>query len=400
MNSYKIINTAIYSLKLLIISLLLIACENNPVKEETEEPKSKDNGKQEQDGINISALKFDNLNLKTDSIPRRILQDIVKANGHLEVPPQHEATVTNVIGANISNINVIEGDRVKKGQILAYISHPDLIEIQTDYIKAYNQSQFLEQELLRQKELYEKEVGSGKDYQKIQSDYNATKGAVKGLELKLNQLNLSTDKIKDGHIYKSTPIISPIKGYIEKVFVTIGQYNEPQTALFKVINNEHVHADIMVFEKDVHRIEVDQNISFTVESAPGTVFNARIYSVGKKFEKDPKAIHVHAEINNKNELLIPDMYINAKIDVGQHKVKALPEEAIIIENDRSYIFRAEKGNEQNWRFYRTEITTGAKHEGWVEIKFLEAQPEKSIYAWNKGYYLISEMNKSQNTHHH
>ncbi len=88
---------------------------------------------------------------------------MVEANGQLEVLPQHEATVTAILGANVTSIKVIEGDQVSRGQVLAYISHPNLTRLQTDYIRAYSQLQFLEKENQRQKRLYEEEVGSGKN---------------------------------------------------------------------------------------------------------------------------------------------------------------------------------------------------------------------------------------------
>ena len=52
-----------------------------------------------------------------------------RQTGNLEVPPQNEATVTAIVGSNVTLIKVIEGDKVSKGQVLAYLSHPNLIKI-------------------------------------------------------------------------------------------------------------------------------------------------------------------------------------------------------------------------------------------------------------------------------
>jgi len=45
---------------------------------------------------------------------------VVEANGHLQVPPQNMASVTAIVGANVSSIKVFLGDKVKKGQVLAH----------------------------------------------------------------------------------------------------------------------------------------------------------------------------------------------------------------------------------------------------------------------------------------
>jgi cobalt-zinc-cadmium efflux system membrane fusion protein len=341
--------------------------------------------------------------MKVDTMPTRPISGVVEANGQLEVPPQHEATVTAIVGGNTTSIKVIEGDKVNKGQVLAYLSHPILTEIQTKYITAYNRSEYLEQEYHRQKKLYEEGVGSGKTFQETKSDYQSMKGEVKGYEAQLRQLNLKVEKIRNGDVYEQVPVVSPIDGYIEKVLIQLGQYIQPQTGMFKIVNTEHIHADLMVFEKDVYKVKEGQKISFTVESVPGSRLTAEIYSVGKQFEQTPKAVHVHAEIEQKKEFLIPGMYINGKIHTENKAVNALPESAIFEEEGKPYIFLAEQHNEDGeteWAFKPVEIRTGVIDEGWVEINLLEPLPKGTKVAWNNAYYLISEMKKSQTSHSH
>ena len=358
----------------------------------------------EEGEVHLSQLKYSSLGFKVDEIPTRPLSGVVEANGQLEVPPQHEATVTAILGANVTSIVVIEGDKVKKGQTLATLAHPNLSQLQTNYVRAYNQMQFLEKEYDRQKKLYEESVGSGKTFQQTQADYLSMKGEVKGYEAQLRQLSLNVEKIQRGDIYQNVPVVSPIDGYIEKVEVQIGQFVDPQKTMFMIVNNDHIHADLMVFEKDVYKVKKGQDIFFTVESVPGATLKAKIYSVGKQFEQNPKAVHVHAEIDKKEDFLIPGMYINGKIHTGEKPVLALPESAIIEEDGKPYIFIAnaphQEGDEMEWGFKAIEIRTGLVDEGWVEIKLLEPLPKGTKVAWNNAYYLISEMKKGSTEHDH
>jgi len=411
-------NQIIKLIALLYLAGFVSACANNTEDDghnhkEGEEHESHE-GHDEEEGhedheeeglgeVHLSNLKFESLKMKVDTMPSRPLSGVVEANGKLEVPPQHEATVTAVVGGNITSIKVIEGDKVNKGQVLAYLSHPDLTEIQTKYITAYNRSEYLEQEYNRQKKLFEEKVGSGKTLQEIKSDYFSIKGEVKGYEAQLRQLNLNVGKIRKGDVYEQVPVVSPIDGYIEKVLIQLGQYIQPQTGMFKIVNIQHIHADLMVFEKDVYKVKKGQKVSFTVQSVPDSHLSAKIYSVGKQFEQNPKAIHVHAEIEQKNEFLIPGMYINGKIHMESKTLKSLPKEAIIEEEGKPYIFIAEQHNEDGeteWAFKPVEIRTGITDEGWVEINLLEPLPDGVKVAWNNAYYLISEMKKSQTSHSH
>ncbi|WP_296620435.1 efflux RND transporter periplasmic adaptor subunit [Marivirga sp.] len=400
-------NQIIYILALFLFGISIAGCDSKSTEKENKlNDKSEEESAHKEEGISslhLSNLKFESLGIKVDSLPTRSLSGIVEANGQLEVPPQHEATVTGILGANVTSIKVIEGDKVKKGQVLAFLSHPNLTNLQSNYIKAYSQFQYLEKEMQRQKRLYDEEVGSGKDYQETLANYQSMNGEVKGYEAQLKQLSLNIEKIQDGEIYQYVPVVSPINGFIEKVKVQIGQYVEPQTEMFIIVNTEHVHADLMVFEKDVHKVEVGQQIKFSVASAPGADLSAKIYSVGKKFEQNPKAVHVHAEIDQKENFLIPGMYITARIETSNTEVMALPEEAIIEEEGKPYIFTAkshQEGGKTEWTFDAIEVRTGISADGWVEIKLLKPLPEGTLVAWSDAYYLISEMNKSKASHSH
>lgn len=361
------------------------------------------NDAEEMNAVHLSAQKFNSLNIKIDTIPIRALSGVVNANGRLELFPQHKAIVTAILGANVIDIKVIEGERVKKSQVLAYLSHPNLTNLQIAYIKVYNQMQFLEKEYDRQKRLYNEGIGSGKTYQQTQADYQTIKGEAKGFEAQLKQLSIDVRQVRDGNISPSVPVVSPIDGYIEKILIQTGQFIDPQSPMFGVINIDYIHADLMVFEKDVYKVKKGQKVSFTVQSVPDKNLSAIIFSVEKNFERDPMAVRVHAEIDQKEHFLIPGMYIRGKIHTESESVKALPEEAIIIEEGKPYIFMAhtrQESEKMEWVFSPVEIRTGISSEGWVEINLLEPLPKNAKVAWNNAYYLIGEMKKGETSHEH
>lgn len=410
-------------LALILIIFFFIGCNDKPadnydLKEGKNQESQKGKGHKEHareghspeehghEGMNkvhLSALKFNNLGIKVDTLPIRSLSGGIYVNGRLALFPQHQAMVSAILGANVTAIKVIEGEKVKKGQVLAYLSHPNLTNIQTDYIRAYNQMQFLEKEYERQKRLYDEGVGSGKTFQQSLADYRAMKGEAIGLESQLKQLSINVRKVRDGDIFQHVPVVSPIDGNIEKVLVQIGQFVNAQAEILGIINIDHVHADLMVFEKDVYQVKEGQKVTFKVESVPSKTLSAKIFSVGKNFEQNPRAVHVHAEIEQKEYFLIPGMYINGKIHTQSTSVNALPEEAIIVEEGKSYIFMAEVHQEDGkteWMFEPLEIRTGTSDEGWVEINLLEPLPKGVQVAWNNAYYLIAEMKKSETSHEH
>lgn len=373
--------------------LALSGCNQKP-EAATENENQEENAEGDLTSVVLTAQQFNALGMKVYTLSKRNFSSVVVANGQLEVLPQNEASVTAIIGANITSIDVFEGKKVNKGQVLAYLSHPDLLNLQTRYLNAWNQLQYTDKEYQRQKRLYEEEVGSGKDFQKIQSDFLSLTGEVRNLEAQLKLLKLDPEKIKQGDIVEQVPVISPINGFIEKVNVKTGQYAEPQMQMFEVINNDHIHADLMVFEKDVYKVKEGQNVTFAIESLPGETLSAKIFAVGKSFEQNPKAVHVHAEIENKKGLLISGMYITGRIATGEDYAFALPEGAIVNEDGKQVIFISEQEGD-NWKFEPVEILTGQQEDGIVEIKLLSPLKNGSLVAMNNAYYLLSEMKKGE-----
>jgi cobalt-zinc-cadmium efflux system membrane fusion protein len=348
----------------------------------------------------LSEAQFQSLEMKVGPLPERNLGAYIEANGQLEVPPQNEALVSTYIGANVVSIEVIEGDKVSQGKVLAYLSHPDIIQLQTDYLSAYNSLTYLEKDYLRQKKLYEENVGSGKDLQRLEAEFLSAKGKSNGYEAQLKLLGLSIDEIKGGNVHERIPVRSPIDGHVRKVEVKTGQYIEPQKDLFDIVNVEHIHADLMVFEKDVHKVSEGQKVLFSVEGHDEYDLEAVIYSVGKAFESDPKAVHLHAEIENKHGVLLPGMYVRGRIMSEENLVTAVPEEAVVNEAGKDYVFTANSLENKEWEFIPVEVKVGTRSDGLVSITLISEAKENETFALNNAYYLMAQMKKGEAEHEH
>ena len=97
------------------VSLFVAACGNTGNKPESKDKSGHDeHGEKHTEEVLISTLQFESLDMKVGKLPLRNITTYVEANGQLEVPPQNEASVTAIIGANVKSIEVIEGDKVKE----------------------------------------------------------------------------------------------------------------------------------------------------------------------------------------------------------------------------------------------------------------------------------------------
>ncbi|MDT0647953.1 efflux RND transporter periplasmic adaptor subunit [Zunongwangia sp. F260] len=396
----KTINTKL--LLVIFTFFSLTSCKDSEDKNEivpSEEHKDKEGGHDEIEEAMLSRQQFEALGMEVDSLQERNMAGFVEANGELEVPPQNEASVTAVIGANVVEIMVIEGEEVRKGQVLAYISHPDIIQVQTDFLNASNQLKFQEKEFNRQQKLYEAGVGSGETFQRAEAELQNAKGRVQGLKSQLQLLNLNSGNIQVGNINQRIAIKSPIVGTVQETNVKTGQFVEAQTSMFEVVNTQDVHADLMVFERDISKVTAGQEVIIIVESLGGMELNAEIISISKSFDRERKAVHAHAEINNRPGNLIPGMYVRGRILTDNSETTALPEAAIGRDGDDLFAFKAEKEGDA-WSFQPVKITTGVSSGGWVAVNFLSPVAPGTQFAYNNAYYLQAQMQKGEGGHSH
>lgn len=409
----------------LLPSVLFTACRNQSNEDQGQDASNVAVEIGHEEGrVSLTPMQRQAINLKVGPLQYKNISTAIKTTGELQVPPHNEANISAIVGGNVYKINVIEGDKVQKGQTLALLEHPDFVQMQVDLQESASRLDYLQKEYKRQQNLYEQKVGSGKAFQEAQANYTSTKARVEGLKTKLNILNLNTRKILEGEIYRFIPIISPIRGFIKEVNIKMGQYAGPPEILFGVIDNSHIYADLMVFEKDVYKVKKGQKVTFTVANEPKDSYTGKIYAVGKTFEEYPKAVLVHAEIEGNTDNLIPGMYIEGRITINDIPTLALPETAIVSEGEESFIFvkteeaehkeenKKKSGLEKeavskkhnpsggNWTFKRVVVVTGAEDNGWVEVKLLEPLPDSVKVAYNGAYKLISEMGKGETGHGH
>lgn len=382
---------------ILAMSFLFNACDNQQTTSNKEPHKHEENIN---DVIELTNEQFEALEIELDTLRTENLGKSIDVIGELTVPPAHEAKITAKIAGNIDDILVLEGDEVKQNQIVAYLSHPDIIEFQVKYIKLISQLEYLESEYLRQKKLYESEIKSGREFQKIKADYLSMKAEVDGYQEKLDLIGINANNIKDGKIYKRIPVKSPLSGFVFKINAKRGQYLNTDTEILKVINNDHIHADVMVFEKDAKNIKIGQKVIFETDYNEGMTYSAEIYSVGKIFEKEPKAIHVHAEINQEKIDLIPGAYIKGQVITDSIPVNIISEDGLIMKDDKNYIFMYIGKHQSDYQFKPIEVLVEDSYQGKFAIKIMEKISPIAKFAQNAAYYIESEMRKSEGGHGH
>ena len=387
----KFIRRTIYLCCLLTIGLY--GCKDKKGEEKAVAEKSDDTKKEGHDGaLVLSPEQLKAVDIEMGPIEEKNLHAVVKASGQLAVPPQNKADVNVLMGGIIRTINVLEGQTVRKGQVLAVLENTEFIKLEQEYLTAKNQFTYTGQELNRQNELSGAGAGTGKNLQHVQANYNAEKARISALEKQLQQLGIDPAEVAGGNIVAQVAVTAPIAGTIGHININTGTYAEAGKPLMEIIDNSKIHCDLVVYEKDLFKVKVGQKVNFILTNQNNQPIQGEIYGINKSFEDESKGIIVHAIIRGANTYrLIPGMYVTALIDVGNQQTKAVPVDAVVRSEGKDYIFVV-KGEvkDKSMSFVKTAVVTGESELGYVQITLLEELPADARLVTKGAFYLLSK----------
>lgn len=378
-------------------SILFFSCKNTEEEQNTNTEKTSSTEEEKESAnkeVELNQAQYDASKIQLGLLSQKNLSDVVRVNGNTELPAQSQADVSSFLSGTITKINVNLGDYVKKGQTIALIDSPEYIQLQEEYIISKNTLEYLELEYKRQQTLRAENVNSEKTFQKTKSDLNIERARYQSLSNRLSLVNTSGSSIS-----KSLRIVSPITGNIATIPVKIGTNIMAGQSLFTIVDNSQIHLDLMVYEKDLPYLKIGQKVSFTFTNINKSEVTAKIFSIGKSFEPGTKTVIVHADIENVPETLIPGLYVNALVHIGEKTVDALPNEAIIKADGREFIFILEDAHEEegglSYHFQRIEVKTGVAELGYSQVTVLQEIPKDSEIVLSGAYYIQSHLVKNE-----
>ena len=384
----------IYFITLVLGGTLLASCTNPTLPLETIEHTA-----EEENTVVFTKAQFNTAGINFGQIEEKQISGTIKVNGLLDVPPQQLANVSVPLGGFLKNSELLQGTRVKKGHRIATIENIEFVQLQQDYLEARNQLEYAKADFERQQELAKENVNAKKTLQFAKANYYNWQAKSKGFQEKLKMLNINFGALEAGNISSSIPIYAPISGYVTEVNVNIGKYVNPSDVLFEIVDTNHLHAELIVFEKDVPKLKIGQKVRFTLANE-STERMATIFLIGRKISTN-RTIRIHCHIDKEDTQLLPGMYLKALVEAGGALVQALPDEAIIDYQGKKYIFVNTNGNAPNegYQFRMIEIEVGSSELGYTEV-MLPDDYEKDLKVVTKGAYAILSMMKNSEEEGH
>lgn len=308
-----------------------------------------------------AAGKKDNIIYLTEDVRKGSIEQTVIATG--TVRSNNRVEVGAQVSGKIININVVLGQEVRKGDLIANIdskTQEDNLEKAKSQLSSYEtqlESRKIDLEVSlskfkRAENLFKVKSISQDDYETAKQEYYSAQSSVKETEELIKQAEIDVKTAETNLSY--TTITSPIDGVIISVPVSEGQtVNSAQTAptIVQVADLKKMLIKPEISEGDITKLKEGQNVEFTILSAPEKIYKAKINSIDpatttltdNEYEESASstdAVYYYANVivDNEDGLLRIGMTATSTIKVAEaHDVLVIPTLALHKKGDRYYV---------------------------------------------------------------
>ncbi|MEJ7822969.1 MAG: efflux RND transporter periplasmic adaptor subunit [Chitinophagaceae bacterium] len=236
--------------------------------------------------------KEEGIKVSTEKVTKRTIVETVNASG--KVYPEVELKLSPDISGEIVELNVVEGDSVKKGQVLARI-YADIYATQRDQASAVvNQQQAqvanvsASIEAMRaqldqakksydmQKQLFDEKVISQNEfntadaaYKSAQANFNASKQTIRGSQAGVQSARAALSKANKD-ISRAT-LVSPMDGVISLLNVkkgerVVGSSMMAGTEMMRIADLRKIEVRVDVGENDIPKIHLGDSAIVEVDA--------------------------------------------------------------------------------------------------------------------------------------
>ena len=360
----------------------LIGCAEQSAQEADPKDKSQTT---DDDLIQLTEKQFDNGNFELGKTRSTQISDKIRISGQVNVPPSFIHTVNAPFEGYVKNIDLIEGDVVQKGDVLFTLQDPSYLTFQENYVKNYNQLEYLRANYERKEKLLRDSIVSVQQFQKVKSSFKDMQSRVQADAERLRMMNLDPKKVLDGNLSGIIPITAAISGTVENINIQGGSYLGMNKEAMRIINTDHIHLQLNALEKDIDQINKDDTLEFQIPEVSRDEFKAEIIQISNVVNADKKVL-IHAHPLKEIDFLKLGMFVEAYAKVGQQRSPGLPVSAFVESSSESFVLQLVKQKDSSYYFKKVRVDTQKRDEG-LQVIFSKIDTTKQ-YLTKGGFDLL------------
>lgn len=296
------------------------------------------NGHAQAADIAMTLVQQKSLGVVVSPVGKNTLLSSRRFPAEIVIPVGQERIVSAPQSGLLDQMHVAAGQTVKKGQVLAHLISPDILNLQRDYLQALTQKKLAAKALARDTELLKDGIIAQRRYLETESAHDE---ASANLAQRKQALKLAG--VGDTTIAKLNPstgmtsgitLIAPISGQVLEQMVTTGQRVDMAMPLYRIAKLSplwlEIHAPLegLPFVKEGMQVQV-----------PKLNASGHLIAVIRSVNKADQTLHLRAEITKGAEKLSPGQFVEAEINLSdQLKYYSVPKSALARQGSKALVF--------------------------------------------------------------
>jgi len=270
--------------------------------------------------------------LTIDTVNNCQLIDAITLNGTVDFDQDHQVNIYPLVSGNIQDLKVQVGDYVTAGQVLAIVKSSEMAGYSSNLINAEANLRVAKKNLDAQKDLYASGLASQLDITSAESNYAQ---ALAQLQLVNRVLKINGNNTNGDYIIKA-----PISGFIVQKNITNNTAirSDNGMSLFTISDLKNVWIQANVYESNISKVHLGDEVSITTVSYPEKIFKGKIDKILNVLDPTNKVMKVRIILSNENYLLKPQMFTRVVVINKENKQSlCIPNSALIFDHSENFV---------------------------------------------------------------
>lgn len=271
-------------------------------------------------------------NMVIDTVKKCPLVDAITLTGSVDFNQDNQVNIYPLVSGNIQDVKVQLGDHVTAGQVLAVVKSSEMAGYSSNLVSAEANLRVTKKNLDAQKDLFISGLASQLDVTAAQSNYDQ---AVAQLELVKRILKINGNNTQGDYIIKA-----PINGFIVQKNITNNTSIRADngTSLFTISDLKNVWVQANVYESNISKVHLGNQVSITTVSYPDKIFKGKIDKVLNVLDPTNKVMKVRIVLSNTDYILKPQMFTRVIVTNQQTKEAiCISSKALIFDHSQYFV---------------------------------------------------------------
>lgn len=267
---------------------------------------------------------------------------MLKAAGRIEADEMRMARINAPVAGRVMDLEVIEGQTVKRGQVLATIHSTDLSAVQSSFLKAHSQRQLAERSVNRARQLLDAGVIGEAELQRRETELQQAEAEVSAAREQLVVLGMTPEameKLQATRVINSLiPVVASIDGRVLERKITIGQVVQAAETVCIVADLSSVWLVADVPEQSAGALRVGKHVQAEIPALPGYPVHGTLSYVSAVVNPETRTVRARLSVPNPDRVYKPAMLATVTLMDGVERRRVVPADAVVREENQDHVF--------------------------------------------------------------